>query len=183
MKVYFFAVGLLVDVSATALSGQGIDKVGGIMMRSLQEGMPCYAEGEAIGICLVLENYDTEEIEACANCPLDAFVASGMKECSSSSEMDGFCALVQSCGVNECPRNCLGELQAGVECMLKYASCSDTCLTEFDGSRRGGGGRGGGSGGFGFGGDFGPTSAGFKAGVVTASALGAGVMLWMDVFA
>ena len=62
--------------------------------------------------------------------------------------------------------------------MLKYASCSDTCLAEFDGSRRGGGGGGGG----GFGGGFGPISAGFKAGVVTSSALVAGVMLWMDLF-
>jgi len=177
--VYVFAVALLTDVGATALSGQGIDKVGGIMMRSLQEGMPCYAEGEAIGICLVLEKYDMEKIEACTYCPLNAVVASGMEGCS-SSEVESFCALVQSCGVNECHRNCLDELQAGVECMLKYASCSDTCLAEFDGSRRGGGGRGGGGGGFG--GGFGPISAGFKAGVVTSSALVAGVMLWMDLF-
>jgi hypothetical protein len=184
MKAHFFAVGLLADVSATELSGQGIDKVGGIMMRSLQEGMPCYAEGEAIGICLVLENYDMEEIEACTYCPLNAVVASGMEGCS-SSEVESFCALVQSCGVNECHGNCLDELQAGVECMLKYASCSDTCLAEFDGSRRGGGGGGGGGrggGGGGFGGGIGPISAGFKAGVVTSSALVAGVMLWMDLF-
>jgi hypothetical protein len=82
MKVHFFAVGLLADVSATSFSGQGIDKVGGIMMRSLQEGMPCYSEGEAIGICLVLE-------EACSYCPLNIVVASGMEGCS-SSEVESF---------------------------------------------------------------------------------------------
>jgi hypothetical protein len=126
MKVNILAVSVLTDVSAAALSARPIKNVeGGIMMRALQANQACEDEGMALGLCLGTYEDAFEDAEACAYCPLNAVVTSGIDTCS-SSDVAGFCALVESCGVAECHTHCLDELQAGADCILREVGC-DTC--------------------------------------------------------
>ena len=133
MKVNILAVSVLTDVSAAALSARPIKNVeGGIMMRALQTNQACEDEGMALGLCLGTYEDAFEDAEACAYCPLNAVVTSGIDTCS-SSDVAGFCALVESCGVAECHTHCLDELQAGADCILREVGC-DTCLVASGGS-------------------------------------------------
>ena len=133
MKVNILTLSVLTDVSAAALSARPIKKVeGGVMMRALQANQACEDEGIALGLCLGMYEDAREDAEACIYCPLNAVVDSGMDTCS-SSDVAGFCALVESCGVIECHTQCLDELQAGADCIMREVGC-DTCSTAFDGS-------------------------------------------------
>jgi hypothetical protein len=81
----------------------------------------CYAEGEALGLCLVsVDGADTEE---CASCSLNAAISS-IDGCS-SSDVDSFYASVQGCGADACLSTCLDELQAAADCIIEEA-CPDT---------------------------------------------------------
>ena len=125
MKVNILAVSVL-TVSAAALNARPIKKVeGGVMMRALQAINACENEGVVLGICLGTYEDAYEDAEACIYCPLNALVDSGLNTCS-SSDVAGFCALVESCGVAECHTHCLDELQAGADCILRNAGCG-TC--------------------------------------------------------
>ncbi len=86
----------------------------------------CYDEGMALGLCLVSAGVTDDAVEACASCPLNAAIASGINGCS-SSDLDSFCSSVQSCGVNECHTTCLDDAQAVADCMLRSIQCLDTC--------------------------------------------------------
>jgi hypothetical protein len=133
MKVNILAVSVLTDVSAAALSARPIKNVeGGIMMRALQANQACEDEGIALGLCLGTYEDAFEDAKACAYCPLNAVVTSGIDTCS-SSDVAGFCALVESCGVAECHTHCLDELQAGADCILREVGC-DTCLVASGGT-------------------------------------------------
>jgi hypothetical protein len=133
MKVNILAVCVLTDVSAAALSARPIKNVeGGIMMRALQANQACEDEGIALGLCLGTYEDAFEDAKACAYCPLNAVVTSGIDTCS-SSDVAGFCALVESCGVAECHTHCLDELQAGADCILREVGC-DTCLVASGGT-------------------------------------------------
>ena len=138
MKVYItFAASMLIDVSAAALSAPLTKKdVGGmIMMRALQaQDQECEPEATALGLCLESAGVtDSEEIKACAFCPLDAAVNTNFVSCSSSDE-DNFYAYVQSCGVEACHATCRDELQTMAECAVK-----ETCLSLSNDAAMGGG--------------------------------------------
>ncbi len=132
MKVYItFAASILIDVSATSFGAPPPTKknTGGTMMRALQAQNLCEAEGTALGLCLgsagVTDLYD---INACAFCSVDAIVNTGFDDCS-ASDVDGFYAYIQSCGVDACHTSCRDELQVAAECMIKV-TCPDAASND-----------------------------------------------------
>ncbi len=111
MKVYItFATSILIDVTAGAPPTK--KDAHGIMMRALQAQDQCWAEGTVLGLCLESAGVtDHDVIKACGICPLDAIVVTGFDYCS-ASDVDGFYAYVQRCGVDACHTSCRDELQA-----------------------------------------------------------------------
>ena len=99
------------------------------MMRALQAQNLCEAEGTALGLCLGSAGVtDLDDINACAFCSVDAIVNTGFDDCS-ASDVDGFYAYIQSCGVDACHTSCRDELQVAAECIIKV-TCPDAASND-----------------------------------------------------
>jgi hypothetical protein len=124
----------------------------------------------------------------CHSCPHDAALTTGLYDYITtgiatkvpggcfSSEVDTFCGFLQSCAIDKCHANCHTKFMAYADCELKMYGCADTCgnapthtpsnATDAPSNATDA-----------------PTHAskspGFKAGVVTASMLGAVSLMWM----
>jgi hypothetical protein len=195
--VYFF-VGLLTNTNvvsaAESSAGEG-------MMQALQtedwqalQTEDCNAENQALIDCqhglAFIGTYEEQvnSMKECHSCPHDAALTTGLYDyvstgiatkvpggCS-SSEVDTFCGFLQSCAIDKCHANCHTEFMAYADCGLKMHGCAYTCgnapthtpsnATDTPSNATDAP-------------TYASKSPGFKAGIVTASMLGAVSLMWM----
>ena len=146
--IYFFVLVYLLTLCVSAAessAGEG-------MMQALQtedwqalQTEDCHAENQALIDCqhglAFIGTYEEKDnsMNECHSCPHDAALTMGLYDyvttgvvmkvpgdCS-SSEVDTFCGLLQSCAIDKCHANCDAEFMAYADCGLKMYGCADTC--------------------------------------------------------